>query len=76
VLLSDSSQNFISGTDPSVTLTNIDNTISGAGHLGNGQLTLINEGTIDANGHIRSLSIPERTPSRIPARSRRPAAAG
>ena len=50
MLLSDSSQNFISGTDPSVTLTNIDNTISGAGHLGNGQLTLINEGTIDANG--------------------------
>src|SRR3984893_11660543 len=50
VLLSDSSQKFISGTDPSVTLTNIDNTISGAGHLGNGQLTLINEGTIDANG--------------------------
>jgi hypothetical protein len=50
VLLSDSSQNFISGTDPSVTLTNVDNTISGAGHLGNGQLTLINEGTIDANG--------------------------
>jgi hypothetical protein len=50
VILSDSSQNVISGTDPSVTLTNIDNTISGAGHLGNGQLTLINDGTIVATG--------------------------
>jgi hypothetical protein len=50
VILSDGSQNFISGTDPSVMLTNVDNTLSGAGHLGNGQLTLINEGTIDANG--------------------------
>jgi hypothetical protein len=51
VILSDNSQNFISGTDPSVTLTNVDNTISGAGHLGNGQLTLINHGTIIADGY-------------------------
>jgi Ca2+-binding RTX toxin-like protein len=51
VILSDNSQNVISGTDPSVTLTNVDNTISGAGHLGNGLLTLINEGTIIANGN-------------------------
>ncbi len=50
VTLSDSSQNFISGTDANVTLTNVDNTISGAGHLGNGSLTLVNQGTIDANG--------------------------
>jgi hypothetical protein len=50
VILSDNSQNVISGTDPSVTLTNIDNTISGAGHLGNGQMTLVNEGTIIADG--------------------------
>jgi hypothetical protein len=51
VILSDNSQNFISGTDPSATLTNVDNTISGAGHLGDGQLTLVNEGTIIANGN-------------------------
>jgi hypothetical protein len=51
VILSDSSENVISGTDPHVTLTNVDNTISGAGHLGNGQLTLINDGTIIADGN-------------------------
>ncbi len=50
IILSDSSANVISGTDPSVTLTNVDNTISGAGHLGDGQLTLLNEGTIIADG--------------------------
>ena len=48
--LSDSSANVIFGTDPSVTLTNVDNTISGAGQLGEGQMTLVNEGTIDATG--------------------------
>ena len=42
--LSDSSANFIFGTDPSVTLTNVDNTISGAGQIGEAQMTLINEG--------------------------------
>ncbi len=48
--LSDNSENIIFGTDPSVTLTNVDNTISGAGQLGAGQMTLINEGTIVATG--------------------------
>jgi hypothetical protein len=48
--LSDNSMNIVVGTDPSVTLTNVDNTISGAGRLGDGQMTLINHGTIDANG--------------------------
>ena len=48
--LSDSSANVIFGTDPSVTLTNLDNTISGAGQLGDGQMTLVNDGTIDATG--------------------------
>jgi hypothetical protein len=48
--LSDSGENFISGTLPSVTLTNVDNTISGAGHLGAGQMTLVNDGTIVATG--------------------------
>ena len=48
--LSDNSANAIFGTDPSVTFTNVDNTISGAGQLGEGQMTLINEATIIANG--------------------------
>jgi hypothetical protein len=50
VFLSDNAENIISGTAPDVTLTNVDNTISGAGQLGAGQLTLVNEGTIDAVG--------------------------
>jgi VCBS repeat-containing protein len=50
VVLSDSSENFIFGTASDVTLTNVNNTISGAGHLGNGQMALINEGTIIATG--------------------------
>ena len=33
-----------------MTLTNVDNTISGAGQIGAGQMTLINEGTIIATG--------------------------
>jgi len=48
--MSDSDANVISGTLPSVTLTNVDNTISGAGQLGGGQLTLLNDGTIVATG--------------------------
>jgi hypothetical protein len=50
VVLSDSDENLISGTAPSVTLTNMDNTISGTGQLGAGQMTLINNGTIAAIG--------------------------
>jgi hypothetical protein len=52
VILSDSSENVITGTVSGVTLTNVDNIISGAGHLGAGQMTLINEkeGTIIATG--------------------------
>ncbi len=50
VVLSDSDENLISGTAPSVTLTNMDNTISGTGQLGAGQMTLINNGTITAIG--------------------------
>jgi hypothetical protein len=48
--LSDSSENVITGTVADVTLTNVDNTISGAGHLGDGVMTLINQGTIIATG--------------------------
>ncbi|MGJ7916346.1 hypothetical protein ACI48D_12840 [Massilia sp. LXY-6] len=48
--LSDNSANVISGTGAAVTLTNVDNTISGAGQLGAGQLGLVNHGTIIADG--------------------------
>jgi hypothetical protein len=50
ILLSDSNANVIAGTSSGVTLNNKDNTISGAGQLGNGELTLSNAGTIDATG--------------------------
>jgi hypothetical protein len=50
VIFSDSAENVITGTVSDVTLTNVDNTISGAGQLGEGQMTLINEGIIDATG--------------------------
>ena len=50
VVLSDSADNFIFGTVSDVTLTNVDNTISGAGHLGDGVMVLVNEGTIIATG--------------------------
>ncbi|MET3839730.1 VCBS domain-containing protein [Bradyrhizobium sp. OAE829] len=50
VLLSDSDNNIISGTSSSVTLNNGDNIISGAGSLGNGELSLANAGTINATG--------------------------
>ena len=48
--LSDSASNVVAGTLASVSLTNIDNTIAGAGQLGAGSLTLINGGSILANG--------------------------
>ena len=47
---SDSNSNIIVGTTPGTTLTNVDNTISGAGQLGEGQLRLDNGGTIIASG--------------------------
>jgi hypothetical protein len=56
IVLSDSDANIISGTSSSVTLNNEDNTISGAGHLGNGELSLTNSGTIDATGtHVLAI---------------------
>jgi hypothetical protein len=48
--LSDSGGNVIAGTESDVFFTNVDNLISGAGHLGAGQMTLVNSGTILANG--------------------------
>jgi large repetitive protein len=48
--LSDSDRNVIFGGDASAVLTNLDNTIAGAGQLGAGALTLVNSGVILANG--------------------------
>ncbi|ACA17733.1 outer membrane adhesin like protein [Methylobacterium sp. 4-46] len=52
VKMSDDDGNTIAGTKGSVTLTNLDNTISGAGQLGGGALTLTNQasGKITADG--------------------------
>ncbi|TPK62094.1 adhesin, partial [Mesorhizobium sp. B2-4-15] len=50
VVLSDSDANMVSGTAADVTFTNVDNTISGAGQLGGGLLSLDNQGTIIATG--------------------------
>ncbi|RWA57997.1 VCBS domain-containing protein, partial [Mesorhizobium sp.] len=50
IVLSDSAGNVISGTTADVTLTNVDNAISGAGQLGGGSLSLNNQGTIIATG--------------------------
>ena len=58
--LSDSHENVIFGATAASTLTNVDNTISGAGQIGIGDntLTLINEtaGTIDGNASGHALS--------------------
>ena len=50
VTLSDNVNNIIEGAAASDILTNVNNTISGAGALGNGQLTFVNQGTVDATG--------------------------
>jgi hypothetical protein len=50
VILSDNGENVIFGGTADATLTNVDNTISGAGQIGQGQMTLVNQGTINANG--------------------------
>jgi hypothetical protein len=51
VTLNDSSNNAIVSDGTAVTLTNVDNTISGAGTIGDAHLTLVNEqyGVIDAD---------------------------
>jgi hypothetical protein len=53
VTLSDNGQNRIYGASVGSSLSNVDNTISGAGQLGDGELILINEtkGVIDAVGN-------------------------
>jgi Ca2+-binding RTX toxin-like protein len=50
VVLSDDSHNMVFGGAANATLINLDNTISGAGQLGGGQMTLANAGTIMADG--------------------------
>ncbi|MGO4367082.1 Ig-like domain-containing protein, partial [Pseudomonas sp. PAB10] len=50
VLLSDSAHNVIFGGSADTVLTNVDNHISGAGQLGAGQMVLVNEGLIQADG--------------------------
>jgi len=50
VVLSDSAQNVIFGGSADTVLTNADNTISGAGQLGAGQMVLVNSGLIHASG--------------------------
>jgi VCBS repeat-containing protein len=59
VALSDSAENVIHGTGAGVTLTNVDNTISGGGNLGGGQLTLVNDfhGIIEATEASNPLTI-------------------
>ncbi|WP_223473804.1 beta strand repeat-containing protein [Pseudomonas sp. BF-B-27] len=50
VLLSDNAQNVIFGGSADTVLTNADNTISGAGQLGAGQMMVVNSGLIHASG--------------------------
>ncbi|QIO98848.1 hypothetical protein [Bradyrhizobium symbiodeficiens] len=50
ILLSDDSGNIIAGTRADVALNNEDNTIAGAGQLGNGQLDFTNAGKVNATG--------------------------
>ncbi len=66
IVLSDSSANAIVGTNPADTLTNIDNTISGAGQIGSGDgsLTLVNgaSGIIAANVNGTTLTLDTGAP--------------
>ncbi|WP_119157895.1 type I secretion C-terminal target domain-containing protein [Caldimonas tepidiphila] len=57
IRMSDSDGNVIAGSVSDVTLTNVDNTISGAGRIGDGQMTLVNHGSIAATGSSHALVI-------------------
>ena len=48
-MLSADTHNRIVGNGPGETLSNVNNTIAGAGTIGGGQLALVNSGTINAN---------------------------
>ncbi len=56
LVFSDSGGNIVSGIGADALFTNVDNTISGAGHLGNGQMMLENRGSILASG-VNALEI-------------------
>ena len=49
----------IAGVSGAATLTNVDNTISGSGDIGNGQMALVNEtmGVIDSNGIVDGITM-------------------
>jgi hypothetical protein len=49
-VLSDSANNYVYANQSFFLLDNLNNTISGGGQLGNGQLTFTNTGTVNANG--------------------------
>jgi hypothetical protein len=51
VQLSGNGQGIITGISAASTLTNIDNTIEGLGQLGDGLLTIVNLGLIEATGN-------------------------
>ena len=51
VLLGDNPNNHITGATAGDALVNLNNTIEGAGSLGQGTLTITNHGTIDATGN-------------------------
>ena len=57
VTLTDNSNNSVIGAAAATTLTNVDDTISGGGNLGDGQMTLVNDtgGVIDATGTSNAL---------------------
>ena len=50
IVMSDNPGNIIDGSVDGVTLTNLDNTISGAGQIGGGRLSIVNHGDIIADG--------------------------
>jgi hypothetical protein len=57
IILSDNGSNYIQGTIAGDTLVNVNDTISGAGRIGAGQLNLVNDATISATGTNAALYI-------------------
>jgi hypothetical protein len=55
LVISDNNNNYIQAETTGDTLLNLNNTISGAGTLGNGDLIIINDATIDATGSNNAL---------------------
>ena len=57
LLMSANTNNQIFGAAANFELDNVDNTISGAGNIGNGQMVLSNEGIINANQSTAALTV-------------------